>query len=178
MEMDSRYELQIMGSTGNDQSEWSNTNIFTAHIPTPSLQVFSMCQSAYVFLMSDNDNSEISYRPASTSGEDGWKSVSTTSKTYRITGLTSGTDYEIRVRSIVGENTSEWVSNTFTTSTYAVEGDVNGDDQISVADITALVNVMNGNTSGYNVDGADLNYDEVVDQKDIQYLIQMLFYLQ
>ena len=178
LEMYSRYELQIMGSTGNDQSEWSNTNIFTAHIPTPSLQVFPMSQSAYVFIMSDNENYEISYRPSSTSGEDGWTSVSTTGKTYRITGLTSDTDYEIRVRNIVGENGSDWVSSTFTTENGAVRGDVNDDDQISVADITALVNVMNGNTSGYNVDGADLNYDEVVDQKDIQYLIQMLFYLQ
>ena len=178
LEMYSRYELQIMGSTGNDQSEWSNTNIFTAHIPTPSLQVFPMSQSAYVFIMSDNENYEISYRPSSTSGEDGWTSVSTTRKTYRVTGLISDTTYEIRVRNIVGENGSDWVSSTITTENGAVRGDVNDDDQISVSDITALVNVMNGNTSGYNVDGADLNYDEMVDQKDIQYLIQMLFYLQ
>ena len=178
LEMNTRYELQIKGTTGNDQSEWNNMTTFTAHIPTPSLQVFPMSQSAYVFIMSDNENYEISYRPSSTSGEDGWISVSTTRKTYRVTGLISDTTYEIRVRNIVGENGSDWVSSTFTTENGAVRGDVNDDDQISVADITALVNVMNGNTSGYNVDGADLNYDEVVDQKDIQYLIQMLFYLQ
>lgn len=177
LEMHSRYELQIMGNTGNDQSEWSNTNIFTAHIPTPGYWVLSMCQSAYVLIESNNENTEINYRPESTSGEDGWTSVSTTGKTYRITGLTSDTDYEIRVRSIVGENTSEWFSTTFTTSSGPVEGDVNGDDQLSVADVTALVNVKNGNTSGYNVDGADLNYDDVIDQKDIKYLIEMLFYL-
>ena len=177
LEMDARYELQVKGTTGNDQSAWSNITPFTAHIPTPSYMVLPMCQSAYVLISSDNDNYEISYRPSSTSGEEGWTSVSTTNKTYRVTGLTSDTDYDIRVRNIVGENASDWVSQTFITASGPVRGDVNGDDQISVSDITAMVNVMNGNTSGYNVQGADLNRDSVVDQKDIKYLIQMLFYL-
>ena len=127
-----------------------------------------------------NENTEpyeINYRPYTSAGNGEWTTLTTSEKTHRVEGLTSNTEYEIRLRNIIGENTSAWTTTrTFTTQSGVAYGDVNCDDKISLADITAIANIIKGNTTGYNVDEADYNYDGVVDKDDIEELIDVLFY--
>ena len=167
--------MQIQGTTGNDQSEWSNLTVFTAEVPTPNFDVVPMSRSAYVLVSENTIPYEISYRPAG-AGDDEWTSVTTSDKLPKIEGLIADTEYEVRLRNIIGEYTSAWTTTrTFTTAALSGYADVNCDDNISIADITAIVNIMKGNTTGYNVDEADMNYDGMVDEKDIKFLIKMLF---
>ena len=174
LEMGTRYEVQIQGITGSDQSEWCNINTFTAHIPLPAFDVMAMSQSAYIFPRNNTDTYEISYKPSSASE---WTSVVASGKKYRITGLTASTSYDIRLRNIIGENSSDWNAQTFTTAAAgSAYGDVNRDDKISLADITAIINIMTGKPGNYNVEGADYNGDDVVDLFDLKNWLRILFY--
>lgn len=173
LEMGTRYEVQIQGITGSDQSNWCNIIPFTAHIPAPAFDVLEMSQSAYVFPRNNTDTYEISYKPSSASE---WTSVVASSEKYRITGLTASTNYDIRLRNVIGENTSDWNIQTFTTAAAgSAYGDVNRDDKISLGDITAIINIMTGKPGNYNVEGADYNGDDVVDKFDLKNWLRMLF---
>jgi len=67
--------------------------------------------------------------------------------------------------------------------TYEVEatepevllGDVNGDGEVTIADVTALVNVLLGkDTAGYNLKAADVNEDTDVTIADVVALVKMI----
>ena len=62
---------------------------------------------------------------------------------------------------------------------FAVAGDINYDNQVSVADITALVNIFlgfdNGETKQYDHEAADVNGDGEVNDDDISALLSLMF---
>ena len=53
-------------------------------------------------------------------------------------------------------------------------GDVNGDGIVSLADLTSLVNVLSGDTEGYDLDAADVNGDGDIDINDVEALVDLL----
>jgi len=63
----------------------------------------------------------------------------------------------------------------FTDKNASLRGDVNGDDQIKIGDVTALINyLMSGNASGINLQAADCNQDGQVKIGDVTALISYL----
>lgn len=66
--------------------------------------------------------------------------------------------------------------------TYEVEatepevllGDVNNDGAVTIADVTALVNVLLGKGSSYNLDAADVNSDDKTTIADVVALVKMI----
>lgn len=54
-------------------------------------------------------------------------------------------------------------------------GDVNGDENVNIADVTALIDyLLSGNAAGVNVGAADCNQDETVNIADVTALIDYL----
>ena len=54
-------------------------------------------------------------------------------------------------------------------------GDVNGDKQVSIADVTMLVNIILGKTTeGYNTKVADVNGDGVISIADVTALVNII----
>ena len=53
-------------------------------------------------------------------------------------------------------------------------GDVNGDKQISIADVTSLVNIVLGKTTTYNTKVADVNGDGVISIADVTALVNII----
>ena len=63
----------------------------------------------------------------------------------------------------------------FTAKPTFLRGDVNGDDKVSISDVTALINyLLSHNTTGVNVDAADCNQDSKVNISDVTALINYL----
>ena len=66
--------------------------------------------------------------------------------------------------------------------TYEVEatepevllGDVNNDGEVTIADVTALVNVLLGKDTSYNLDAADVNSDDKTTIADVTALVKMI----
>ena len=55
-----------------------------------------------------------------------------------------------------------------------VKGDVNGDETVDVADISAILTVMSGDTSKFSIEDADVNEDTVVDVADISSVLTVM----
>ena len=53
-------------------------------------------------------------------------------------------------------------------------GDVNGDNNVSIADVTALIDYLLGGNTSINLDAADVNYDTFITIADVTALIDML----
>jgi hypothetical protein len=54
-------------------------------------------------------------------------------------------------------------------------GDVNGDDNISISDVTTLIDyLLSGNESHINLNNSDVNYDGYINISDVTALIDML----
>ena len=54
-------------------------------------------------------------------------------------------------------------------------GDVNNDGEVTIADVTALVNILLGkDASGYDLDAADANEDGDVTIADVVALVKMI----
>ena len=53
-------------------------------------------------------------------------------------------------------------------------GDVNEDKKVTIADVTALVNILLGKDSGYDRDAADANEDTDVTIADVTALVKMI----
>ena len=54
-------------------------------------------------------------------------------------------------------------------------GDVNRDKAVTIADVTALVNILRGgDTSQYDLKAADVNEKDGVDKEDINALVEMI----
>ena len=63
----------------------------------------------------------------------------------------------------------------FTNIVPIKKGDVNGDERLSISDVTALINVLlSGDTSAINVANADVNGDGKFNIADVTALIEML----
>ena len=91
---------------------------------------------------------------------------------------TAGGSYEISLRNIkvVLASGTKTLSNC--TATFTVNnttGDVNGDGQVNIGDVTDLIDyLMSGNASGINVAAADVNGDGGVNITDVTDLIDLL----
>lgn len=56
-----------------------------------------------------------------------------------------------------------------------VVGDANGDDTINIADVTAIINLINGaDSSSFNMDAADVNGDGVLNIADVTAVINII----
>ena len=53
-------------------------------------------------------------------------------------------------------------------------GDVNGDGKVTIADVTALVNILLGKDTSYNLDAADVNSDDKTTIADVTELVNIL----
>lgn len=72
------------------------------------------------------------------------------------------------------------VTETFLTETDLPEistnilGDVNKDGDVSVGDISAIINIIKGNTNGYDLVAADANLDKDISVADISAIINII----
>jgi hypothetical protein len=55
-----------------------------------------------------------------------------------------------------------------------VRGDVNGDSKVTIADVTALVNIILGKTTSYNTAVADINNDTKITIADVTALVNII----
>ena len=63
----------------------------------------------------------------------------------------------------------------FTAKVTVLRGDVNGDNQVGIADVTALINyLLTDDATGINLDAADCNLDETINISDVTALINYL----
>ena len=63
----------------------------------------------------------------------------------------------------------------FTEKSASLRGDVNGDNNVSIADVTTLIDyLLSGNVSGINLSGADCNQDSNISIADVTTLIDYL----
>ena len=79
----------------------------------------------------------------------------------------------------IGKNASDWVAGVFTVPALEVpqglRGDVNDDKDVSIADVTALIDaLLSDNWEGLNYDNADCNLDQEVSIGDVTALIDYL----
>ena len=96
--------------------------------------------------------------------------------TYMVEGLTAGNTYEYYVE--VVQNTSmsyRSVVREVTLPGEGLRGDVNMDNQVTIADVTALIDyLLSGDATGISVANADCNLDEGVTIADVTALIDYL----
>ena len=102
-----------------------------------------------------------------------------TNKYYLVKNLEAGGTYLYKVKAIyVDGRESEW-SNveevTLSDTPAFTRGDVNGDNNVSIADVTALIDyLLSGDASSINLDAADCNQDNGVSIADVTALIDYL----
>ena len=63
----------------------------------------------------------------------------------------------------------------FTAKSTNLRGDVNGDNNVNISDVTALIDyLLRDNASSINLDNADVNQDESISISDVTILINYL----
>jgi hypothetical protein len=63
----------------------------------------------------------------------------------------------------------------FTAKNAGLRGDVNGDNNVNISDVTTLIDyLLSGNASGISLSGADCNQDNSVNISDVTALIDYL----
>ena len=101
-------------------------------------------------------------------------------KPYVIKGLNPDSKYEVQVQAVYDDGaTGEWSPVvTFTTLDGLQVGDVNKDGTITIADVTALVNIILGKDSDvpyqYNHEAADCNQDGTITIADVTALVNII----
>ncbi len=111
-----------------------------------------------------------------------WNTMTTETNPIAIKGLSPATKYEVQVQAVYDdETTSDWTrTTTFITLEGSVEGDVSRDGTISIADVTALVNILLGkvtpenNPDNYDFDAANVNGDEGITIDDVMTLVNII----
>ena len=102
----------------------------------------------------------------------------TPDKFYTVRNLTPATPYLYRVKSyFVNGTESSWSSmkEVILKELVGTVGDVNGDGEIDINDVTALINyVLNGSSESVNPEYADINGDSEININDITALIGMV----
>ncbi|MBQ6079101.1 MAG: endonuclease [Muribaculaceae bacterium] len=113
-------------------------------------------------------------------GDSTWRNVSGITDTcYTVQALTSGI-YEYYVKAIYTDGTeSVWSNIQHVTlvgdGSDTLIGDVNCDDYVSIADVTALIDyLLTGNAASIDLDAADVNRDGGVSIADVTALIDVL----
>ena len=106
-----------------------------------------------------------------------WTYISDLSTTNcAITDLMPMTPYEVQVQAFGDDAISAWTQPvTFTTLADIQTGDVNGDGQVKINDVSALISyLLNGDTTGINLTAADCNHDGEIKINDVSVLISYL----
>ena len=106
-----------------------------------------------------------------------WRYISDLSTTNcAITGLIPETLYEVQVQAFGDDAISAWTQPvTFTTLADIQTGDVNGDGQVKINDVSALISyLLNDDTTGINLTAADCNHDGEIKINDVSALISYL----
>ena len=68
-----------------------------------------------------------------------------------------------------------WNGSTWVDLAASQRGDVNGDGNVNISDVTALIDyLLTGNASGINLSGADSNQDGSINISDVTALIDYL----
>lgn len=100
-----------------------------------------------------------------------------TEPNYTIHGLTLGAEYEVQVMGYNDEHESDWSKIVSFTTKYE-RGDVNYDDKVDIADVTALVSIILGNDDVepylYNHVAADTNRDKNIRIDDVTTLVKYI----
>lgn len=97
---------------------------------------------------------------------------STSDTQYTFNGLTPGSTYFCRVRTVGEVNKSEWCEEiSFVPEGELVKGDVNSDGSVDISDIVAIINNIAG-TASYS--RADVNDDKNIDISDIVAVINII----
>ena len=107
-------------------------------------------------------------------GDSTWRNVSGITDTcYLVQALTSGI-YEYYVKAIYTDGTeSAWSNIEHVTLSGALIGDVNGDGDINIADVTALINAIL-NPNAVVLGNPDVNGDDEVNIADVTRLINII----
>ena len=116
-------------------------------------------------------------------GDSTWRMVSgITDDHYTVQALAEGY-YEYMVKAIYTDGTeSVWSNIEHVTITgngdEPLIGDVNGDGEVSIADVTAIIDYLIGQNDGINKPAADVNNDGEISIADVSDIIDMLLNLQ
>ena len=89
-------------------------------------------------------------------------------------GQNQNTDEQVSdsVKSSTGEVAPSGIRHISTTTTPTVIGDVNGDNDVNINDVTALINyVLSGDPSGIHMENADIVVDQDININDVTALI-------
>ena len=107
-----------------------------------------------------------------------WIEVEGVTNPYTIEGLESGTEYEVQVMAYNDRTETGWSEVTLFTTLAVERGDVDIDGTVSIADVTALVNIVLGkdNEEPYKNDhkAADTNRDTDISIDDVTALVNFL----
>ncbi|MBQ3960831.1 MAG: hypothetical protein II683_03475, partial [Muribaculaceae bacterium] len=111
-------------------------------------------------------------KPAPAKGSDEIIISDITDLNYKVTGLIPGATYLYDVKAVNGDMQSKWSNKIEVVTLTGIIGDVNGDGEVDVRDITALIDViMNSVTDNPR---ADVNADGEIDVRDITALIDII----
>ena len=116
--------------------------------------------------------------PALAMGSDEIIITGITDLNYKVTGLHPGTTYLYDVKAVNDDKhdlQSDWSNKIEVTTLAGVPGDVNGDYEVNIADINALIDLLlSGNTSSPNYGRADVNGDGEVNVTDLSEIINII----
>ncbi len=99
--------------------------------------------------------------------------------TLSVDGSVADGDYEIRITNIqmsTSTNNTAFLPESTVTLTIGsqLKGDVNGDGIVNIADVTALVSSILGNTKEYSIQVLDVNGDGIVNIADVTATVSII----
>lgn len=111
-----------------------------------------------------------------------WIEVEGVTNPYTIEGLTPATEYEVQVMGYNDQSSvraaTDWTESVLFTTTVGGLGDVNLDGYVTIADVTALVNIILGKDDvepyKYSHTAADTNRDTAISIADVTALVNYI----
>ncbi|MBR5656220.1 MAG: choice-of-anchor J domain-containing protein [Prevotella sp.] len=101
------------------------------------------------------------------------KEVTVEGKSYQANNLIANSMYIWQVKGISGSDESKWSTSMF--STLAVEkGDLDGDGEFTVNDVTMLVNIVLNKVTDYDFNTADVDGSNSIDVSDVTTLVNII----
>ena len=115
--------------------------------------------------------------PAPAMGSDEIIISDITNLNYKVTGLLPATTYFYDVKAVSGDKQSDWSKKVEVTTLADIPGDVNGDGEVGIGDVTAIIDlILSENTSSSNYGRADVNGDGEVNISDVTALIDIILH--
>ncbi len=103
------------------------------------------------------------------------ESASTSETSYLFTGLEPGTTYRYRVAASDGYATSDYSQYVTVVTAVRQYGDINGDGDVDVADVTTVVGyILSPSTSSIKFEEVDINGDGDVDVADVTSIVSLI----